>query len=61
MRLTGLTLHSSDPRDVDTQVTTETDMSTGVVRLTAEALNGIRVQLEGIGTVIAAKNNHERA
>lgn len=61
VRLTGVTLHSSDPRDVDTQVTTEADMSTGVVRLTAEALNGIPVQLEGIGTVIPAKNNHERA
>jgi hypothetical protein len=58
VRLTGVTLHSSDPRDVDARVTTEADVSSGVVRLTVESLNGTPVQLEGTGTVVATKNKH---
>lgn len=56
VRLTGVTLHSSDPRDVDGRVTTEADVSTGVVRLTVESLNGTPAQLKGTGTVAAMKN-----
>jgi len=59
VRLTGVTLHSSDPRDVGTQVTTEADTSTGALHITAASLNGIPVQLEGTGTVTAGPTNHE--
>jgi len=58
VRLTGVTLHSSDPRDVDGRVTTEADVSTGVVRLTVESLNGTPVHLEGTGTVAATRKKH---
>ena len=58
VRLTGVTLHSSDPRDVDAPVTTEADVSTGVLHLTVESLNGTPVQLEGTATVATTKNNH---
>jgi hypothetical protein len=58
VRLTGVTLHSSDPRDVDGRVTTEADVSTGVVRLTVESLNGTPIRLEGTGIVAATKNKH---
>jgi len=58
VHLTGVTLHSSDPGDVEARVTTEADMSTGVVRLTAESLDGLPVLLEGTGTVTATRDNH---
>lgn len=57
VRLTGVTLHSSDPRDVGAKVITEADTSTGVLHITAESLNGVSVQFRGIGTVIAAATN----
>jgi hypothetical protein len=58
VRLTGVTLYSSDPRDVDAWVTTEADVSSGVVRLTVESLNGTPVQLEGTGTAAATRKKH---
>ena len=59
VRLTGVTLHSSDPRDVGAQVTTEADTSTGALCITAGSLNGVPVHLEGTGTVIAGPTNPE--
>jgi len=57
VRLTGVTLHSSDPCDVGTPVSTEADTSTGAFRITAGSLNGVPVHLEGTGTVIAGPSD----
>jgi hypothetical protein len=54
VRLSGVTLHSPNPRDVGASVTTEIDISSGIVGFVAESLNGVRVRLEGVGTVTAA-------